>query len=188
MGNKRDNVRELKPRPTKSFQELVAEAVNQKLMTTIDAKINQVAQGLAREQQSTLEDIYSRLSTLEDLVLEQFGKTKDEYAMAVANTQDASRGLTEVGQVQENDVVRLEIATRLSTDAEFKGSSRHQAFYMGSGKSFGKEIEAQIIGMTKNETKEFTFNEKFVAKVKVQRVSRAPAPKAPEVENEHKNA
>jgi hypothetical protein len=174
-----------------SFQDLVAQAVNSKLLNTVNQQMNYLASLIAQEQRSNLEDIYSRLNTLESLCLEKFGLTDEEFAILVAETEDKLSGFIAGEIVEEGDLVRLEIATRTKEQEEFQGSTRTKLQNAGSTKTFGEEIESAIIGMKVNETKEIEFGKDkgMVAKVTIQTTSRAPIKEETKEEsNENKDA
>lgn len=194
MGKKRKNVSNAKSgkpqqRNQLSFQDQVAQAVNNKLMATLDQRMNYLASRIMQEQQSSLHDIYSRLTTLESLCCEKFGITEDDLAILVAETEDKSMGLEEADVVENGDLVRLEVSTRTKEQEEFQGTSKTKLNNAGSGQTFGAEIEEAILGMKKDETKEIEFGKDkgMVAKLTVQRVSRAPK-KEEEVKDENKDA
>lgn len=177
MGKKRANkVQSLKPND--SFQNVVNKAVRSNMQQFVLEQIQRVGQGLARELNGSLEDIYARLTTLEEVVLKQVGMTADEFAGLVANTEDQAAGLelVETGNVEKDDVVRLEVETKTEDQKEYQGSSKLKLTNTGSGATLGTELEEAILGMSLGETKEVPFgkDKKMTAKIKVVRVSRYP--------------
>lgn len=190
MGKKRNQNKAKKPVQQKSFQQTVAEAVNTKLMDTIDQKINMVGMQLLREQQNSLGDIYSRLMALESLCLEKFKLTEEEFAMLVAEAEDKAYGLETGDVVETGDLVRLTISTKASDQDEYAGTTKRKIENIGSGSTFGSEIESNILQMKVGETKEFKFgeNECMTAKVLIERTSRRPKPELTESSDETADA
>jgi len=183
MGKKKSNPGQ--NHPSNSFSDTVAQAVNQKLLDTIDMQMKRMAISITNNINSSLEDIYARLSTLEDLALEKFNMTKEEFAFLVADKEDAANGLESADSVIKGDVVRIEVQTKTVDQAEFQGNSNHKVSDIGSGRTLGLEIENQIIGMSKDEVKEIVFGEKeeFIAQIKVHKISRIKG-KVNEIKND----
>lgn len=184
MGNKRNNnVKQL--RPQNAFQDQVAQAVNQKMADYVSKQVNYLGSILAQEQKSNLEDIYSRLVALETLVLKNFNVSEDQFALMVADVQDNHAGLVSVDSVEKGDLVRLEISTKTKNQVDYSGISRQRIPQVGSGQTFGPQIEDAIVGMKLHEVKEIEFGQdnQLVAKLNVQRISRSK-----EVKDETNNA
>jgi hypothetical protein len=161
--------------PTTSFQDTVAKAVNEKLNATLNEKIQQAAILITRNLNSSIKDVYTRLTVVEDIISDKLGISQDELALMVASVEDKAAGLTEVEEVELNDLVRLEIQTKRPTDTEFLEKTRSQVASVGSGATYGSELEAKILGMKKGEVKEFTYGQgetEINVKFHVQRISR----------------
>lgn len=179
MGRRKNNdpgrVRQL--HPTRSFEQLVAEATQVKLGAFIEGQIAELGQNLLARQQQSLTSVMQRIIAIEEILLETVaGLTKDKLADRVATIQDRSEGFATVedGLVAIGDRVRLEIKTKTADQAEFQGSSRFQLDNTGSGATLGAELETAVVGMKVGETKEISFgeNKSLVASLNVHKVSR----------------
>ncbi len=173
MGNKKLNLVE-NQHSGKSFQKTVAEAVNQKLLDFLNSRFQHIAGLLTKRQDESLEDIYARLKTLEEIVCEKLNVPENEFASRVANIQDQSEGLVETEVVEGGNTVRIDLSTKTKDQKEFQGSTKTRVDNIGSAATFGPEIEGNILGMKKGETKEFEFgqNKEFIAKVVVHKISK----------------
>lgn len=175
-----------KPRPTKSFEQLVADATLSKFSGYINFNVSQTGQAIAQKIGSTLADLKTRILVIEDILLEAIPTlTKDDIRRRVSEVEDKAAGLVaaEDGVVAKGDRVRVEIKTKTSDQAEFQGASRMQIENAGSGNTLGSELEDAMIGMTVGETKEIKFGEEgaMTASISMERISRKPTePKSEE--------
>lgn len=137
--------------------------------------VNQAANQLAQQQSSTLETLFARVVVLEQVLIEKLGMTGDELVSRVADLEDSKEDLSRVETAELGDVVRIEVRTKTSDQAEFQGSSRLKIYDTGSGQTIGNELEPAIIGMKAGESKTVNFGKdgSMVAELKVDRVSRA---------------
>lgn len=187
MGKKRkQTTKQTGNRNQKSFQEQVAGAVNQKLDQVIQQRINYLGSLLSNQLKNQLEDLYARLTTLEDLCCKEFELTVDELSLLVADTEDKMMGLEAADVVEVGDLVRLIISTKTKEQEEYAGSTKQKLSQAGSGRTFGKEIEDAIIGMKTSEEKEIEFgkDKSMVAKLRVEKISRLPKKEDEEVKED----
>lgn len=142
----------------------------------INHKMKELSSQLAVQQATTLENLFSRVVVLEEIVMEKLGYTTDDLTAKVADIEDRNQGQALVqGAAQHNDVVRLEISTKTNDQDAFQGTSRLMVSNVGTGNTLGVELESAIIGMKSGESKELQFgeNKALTAKITVNRVSRA---------------
>lgn len=162
--------------PTRSFEQLVAEATRAKLGAYIDEQIEGAAQAILGRQQRALQGVFRRIVCLEEILMETVpGLTKESLAVRVSNIEDRADGFEATDEVvREGDRVRVEVKTRTIDQTEFQGASRLQIDNVGSGATLGKELETAIIGMKAGETKEIKFgkDESIVASISLDKVSR----------------
>lgn len=172
--------------PTRSFEQLVADATLSKLGGYIDDEIHELGQSLLIRQQQAMSNLLTRLVAVEEILTEKLGMTKDDLSNRVAAVQDRFEGFNEVTDraVETGDRVRLEIATRTADQSEYQGSSRLQIENAGSGQTLGSEIEGAVVGMKTGETKEITFGKdaSLAAKITVNRISAKPKAAAAKTE------
>lgn len=138
-----------------------------------------------QRQVNAVNNMFTRIVAMEELLMEKIGLTKDDLANQVATVIDRNDGyVPSTGPVKENDRVRLEVRTRTADQTEWQGASRLQVDAIGTGRTLGKEIEGAVIGMQVGETKEIDFGKdaSLKASVTVNRISAQP-PK-PEVKEE----
>lgn len=173
MGKKKGNSQ---PHASQSFQELLAQATLQKFAPYIQQQINYAAQGILQRQAQASANIFTRLIATEEVLMELVpGLTKERLATQVASVQDRNEGLEEsLESVQIGDRVRVEIKTKTADQTEYQGTSRMLIDNIGSGATLGKELEDNIIGMAKGETREVLFGKdnSLSASITLNRVSR----------------
>lgn len=161
--------------PNTSFQDTVAKAVNEKLNQSLNEKIQQAAILITKNLNSSIRDVYTRLTVIEDVISEKLGISQDELALLVAEVEDKAAGLTEVEEVQLGDLVRMEIQTKKSGEEIYSEKTRSQVAGIGYGATYGEVIENKVIGLKKNEMVEFEYGEgetKIDVKIHVQKISR----------------
>lgn len=163
-----------------SFENMVSKAALAQLGPEIAAMINQmgknIGSSLAKQSANTFEQLYKRVRSLEELLMEKLGVTAEELAGRIADMEDRAEGLVSVKTTESGDLVRLEIKTKTKADTEYQGASKLQIRNVGSGAHIGIEVESQILGMSTGETKEIEFgeNKEMQASIYVERVSRKP--------------
>lgn len=185
MGKKKTN--KTNPHLQQSMGQMVSRAALSQMLPQIEQiarhYVNQLGNQLAVQQASTLETLFARVVVLESIVMEKLGYTTEDLTAKVAGIEDEKEGLELVeGPAELNDVVRTEISTRTKDQAEYQGSSRLKISQTGSGQTIGNELENALLGMKAGEEKEIKFGKdgEMTAKLKVDRVSRAPKAPAPE--------
>jgi len=149
--------------------------------------VNQLGSNLSTQTASTLESMFSRIVVLETILIEKMGYTKEDLANKVADIEDQNQGLKKTeSSVEKNDVVRLEIKTKMKEQTEYQGTSKLRISQIGSGQTLGLELESAIIGMKSGETKEVEFgqNKEMLAQITLNRVSRSEKKQAAEASNE----
>jgi hypothetical protein len=191
MGRKEKRRLMKSPSRNTSFEELVSNATTARYKGLIKQEIDQLGQELAGQQADTLTKIYTRLVVLEKIVIEKLGVTQEDMASRIADAEDAPYGLQVVDTAEKGDRVRVQFAGKPATDAEYTKTSNTMINNIGSGGTFGKEIEDAIVGMKTDETKEITVGEAekaFNVKITVNRISRQPKPATPELPKEETSA
>lgn len=145
-----------------------------KIEQLVRAHVDSLGNQLTSQQISTFQNILLRLVTLEKLVIEKLGVTAEDLAKRVSDLEDSAEGLESVDTVELGDTVRLEISTKTKDQDRFQGSSLLKLDNTGKGEYLGQELEAALLGMKSNETKEINFGQDgaMVAKLTVNRVSR----------------
>ena len=188
MGKKKEQKRELKPtakngkpqvHPQQSFKQQISDASLAKLKPFIGQQVQLLGLQLQQEQQSTLRMLYTRLITVEKVIMDKLDITQDQFTDLVADEEDSSSGLKKVDVVKEGDLVRLEVSTKAADQKEFQGTSKMIVENCGlEPMTMGPEIESNLIGLKVGETKEIKFgkDDKMLAKVVINRVSRRPTP------------
>lgn len=179
MGKKRNNKRkEAADRGAAaqdSFKKLVAEAAKNAVKPYLDKQIQALGFQLQQQQQESLRALYTRLVTVEGILMEKFDIDEAGLANLVADTEDKAAGLRSVDVIEEGDLVRLEVATKAADQEEFQGNSRLVVEAVGLAPlTLGPEIEPQLVGLKVGEVKEVAFgaDNSMVAKLTINRVSR----------------
>jgi len=172
--------------PQQSFQQMVSDATLAKFKPYIDSQIQGVAAALAQQQRQQMENVFLRLTVLEQVVEEKLDISKDELAGRVADVEDQAQGFLPVKTVEEGDRVRMEIRTKAADQDEYQGESRLMVDNVGSGQTLGPEIEKPVVGMATGEVKEIKFgkDQSMTAQVTINRVSRAPKQEESDDSNE----
>lgn len=143
---------------------------------TIRQAIQQLGSQLATQSASTFEMLFSRILVLEEVLMDKFQLTAEDFANMISDNEDKREGLVKVeSPIEKGDTVRLEVATRTKDQTEFQGQSKLKVQNTGSGQNMGPDLEAAIIGMSLGETKEVNFGKdgEMVAKLSINRISRA---------------
>lgn len=177
-------------RPTMSFEQVVAQASLNRLKPYVSQMVSQESQNIRGAMGQTLRTMFSRLVVMERILMEKFGYSQDDLASLVSNVEDEHEGLVEVSdEVKLNDVVRFEIKTKAVDAVEYQGSSKLRTTKTGTGENLGKEIESNILGMKKGETKEFQINPKKPVDVcvTINKVSRRIEKEQPKPEKTDEN-
>ncbi len=160
---------------TQSFEQYMLAQTMSKFKGYIDAEVNAAAQQIANQQKSLLENMYVRIRTLEEIIIEKFDDIdKTNMAKRIAVIEDKAIGLEVVDQVKEGDRVRVEIATKAKDQEEFQGKSKMMIDQVGSGRTLGKELEGALLDMKTDEVRELDFgkDKTMVAQLTVNRISR----------------
>lgn len=171
-----------------SMGQLVSKAALAQMGPEIERMVfqytQQAANQIAQQQASTLETMFARIVVLEQLAIEK-GITQVELTERVADLQDRQEGLVKASKVETGDVVRLSVSTKRKDQENYQGTSKYRIYETGTGQSIGKEMEAALIGMEAGTEKEIEFGQDnlMMAKLSVDRISRAPKVVAEEVAN-----
>jgi hypothetical protein len=179
---------------TQSFGNMVSKAALAQMGPAIEKYVKAVVQNLGQQlsvqQAGTLETLFARTVVLEEILMDKFQLTKEDLATKVSEVEDRKENLEQADSIEKNDVVRLEISTKIADQTEYAGSSRLKVYETGSGGTLGNEIEDQLVGMKTGETKEFSFgkDKTMTAKVTIDRISRAKKVEVPQENNEAQNA
>lgn len=177
MGKKR-NAGNPQNHQTQSFGQMVSQAALAQLkpfiVDMVQQEVDQLSAKLTQQTANTIEMLYLRVLTLEDVAMEKLSITKDELAERVATREDLSEGLEAAAEAKVGDVIRMEIKTKTKDQPVFAGSSRLKVYSLGSGRTIGKELEDGIVGLKSGETKQIEFgkDKEVVAEVTINRVSR----------------
>ncbi len=178
------------PHQTASFQQLVAQTSLNRMKPYIEQLVSNESENIKNSINQTLRTMFSRIVVMERVLMEKFGYSQEDLANLVSSVEDEHEGLTEVtDEVKLNDVVRFEIKTKTVDAEEYQGSSRMRTTKTGTGESLGKEIEGQILGMKKGETKDFQINPKkdVTVRVTINKVSRRLEKQRIKPENTNEN-
>ena len=163
------------PRPTKTFTDLVGKSNQEQLKPYINQQVQAMGAQLAAQQRDTLEMILTRLTVMEKFVMEKLNITEDQIANRTADVQDELYGLTKVeDEVKVGDRVRCSISVQVAGADEFGAPAKQMIDNVGSGSTYGKEVEDEIIGIKLGESKEFSFGEakENKANITIDRISR----------------
>lgn len=172
----------------KSLGQLVSKAAIAQLGPQIEEVVKyyvkHLGEQLSNEQASTLQTLFARVVTIERILMEKHGYTAEDLAEKVSTLEDEKEGALKVsGPAELNDIVRLEIKTKMTEQKEFQGSSRLKVTSTGTGQTLGEELENALLGMSQGEVKEIVFGKDglMTAQLTVNRVSRlVNAPKVSE--------
>jgi hypothetical protein len=176
---------------TQSFGQMVSKAALSQMMPQIEDVVrhyvNQLGSQIAQKSAETIEHLHARVVCLEALLMDKGVTTKEELSDKIASIEDDKRGVAAVdGPAESGDSVRVTIETKLKDQAEYQGRSLVRIDNVGTGNSFGPELESAIVGMKANEVKEVTFgkDKELGARLSVARVSRPKAPQGVENANQ----
>lgn len=176
MGKKRKGTDRGRGGQNQSYQNLIAQQTLNKFQPYINSMVKQEVYAIAQQQKQLVENLYVRIRVLEELLAEKYEDvTKESLAYSIAEIEDRQDGYEAADVVQENDRVRVEIATKTQDQEEFQGSSKLMIDRVGSGQTLGKELEGAMLGMKNDEVKEIKFgkDESMTAQITLNRVSRS---------------
>jgi hypothetical protein len=169
---------------TQSFGQMVSKAALSQMMPQIEDVVrhyvNQLGSQIAQKSAETIEHLHARVVCLEALLMDKGVTTKEELSDKIASIEDDKRGVAAVdGPAESGDSV-------LKDQAEYQGRSLVRIDNVGTGNSFGPELESAIVGMKANEVKEVTFgkDKELGARLSVARVSRPKAAQGVENANQ----
>ena len=162
----------------------LVEAANQVVKPFVEQKVAQLGMQLHQEQTQTLRAIYTRLTTLEGLIQDKFDIDDEALAELVADTEDRGQNLfKQDGEAKEGDTLRITVSTKMDDQEEFQGESKLLVDSLGIAPfTIGPELEPQLIGLKMGQVVELKFGEdnKMVAQVTINRISRRPEVKESE--------
>lgn len=168
---------------TQAFGELVSRAALNQLLPDIKTMVAELGSKIALEQANSMELLYLRL-----LVLEQAsGLTQEELTERVTVLKDSFDGLEKVEESKLGDTLRIRLSFRENKEgANYNEPQDRRIEQVGTGKTLGPAIEAQLVNLKVGDEREFPLGEPatHTAKVTITRVSRPiPQPQvaAPEV-------
>lgn len=175
--NKRKNgtIKKAGAKPQKSFQQLVAEAANAKLLTTVQQEIYQLGGQIAQNQSRELSGIVTRLAAIEQVLIEKLGITEEQLTEKVATIEDQALGYERVEEVSSGDLVRLTVSTKKADAEEYTGESKLQVNNCGNSPfTLPQKLEEALITLKTGQTIEVPFgkDDSMKAKLTVDRVSR----------------
>ncbi len=156
---------------SKSALMQLAPQIEQMIMMQTEHGYNQISAKIS----PAIEVLYRRVLELEKIIIEGGMVTRDDLAARLADSEDLSKGLAKSNfAVKDGDTVRLTLSIKQAGTDTYKPESRMLVDNIGSGKSLGQEVEAQVLGMNSGDTKEFDIgaeNNRSTIKVVVNRVS-----------------
>ena len=182
MSTKRTN----KPKPTASFEDLVAKQTVAKFEPAIRSIMAQVLPQAIAPLSEHIQNLYLRVVSLEKLLLENVESIDENVLVnSIAQVEDDAQGLALVDrEVQKGDTVRMTL--QVHNEGAWTQPTKHSVSKFGSG-SLSVAVEEKVISFkTKaGESVEFDLEldgeEKRQVRVVVDRVS---APKVVEVPHE----
>jgi hypothetical protein len=174
-----------------SFQTLAQKAIMEKVAPFIQQQMQVIQFQIQGEMQNTLRGMYTRITVMEEVMMDKLGITEEEYVDMVIEKEDTSDGLEKVedGAVEAGDRVRITVMTKTKEQEEFAGESKLVLDNCGVAPfQIGEELEPQVVGMALGETKDFPFgkDKEMVAKITIDRIARRP--KLEEVKDESEDA
>lgn len=178
MGKKRSKVQQ---HQEQSFGNLVSKAALAQLGPYIAKMVSQLGSELAAQQASTIEKIFIRLVSIEKLLVEKNIVTQEEMINKVADVEDEQARLIPADTVSLGDTVRLDMRLKQPGDEAYKNEkSKFTVENVGTGATFGPDVETAIVGMKKGDVKEVMAGEKkdVTVEITVNRISTRPAPPA----------
>lgn len=178
--------------PQMSFEQQLANISLKNMKPYIDEQVRGAAVAIAGRVAQQVGPLMERIVVLEDILIENVdGLTKDILAEKIALKQDSREGFEQVSEVAEGDRVRMEIQVKTGED-DYDGTDRTLIDNIGLGAVLGPEIEKEVVGMTRGETKEIAFGEEkeSTAKITISMISRQPKKEeeAPKEELQDANA
>jgi len=183
-------------KPTKSFDQLVADTTIAKFKPFVQQQINTAAQQILQVQNNNLRQINLRVIATEKLLMNKLNMNEDEIAENIVAVEDEVEQLTKVDEVEKGDVVRVSIKTKGTKDTKFTEETRTRVDNVANVPfSLPKDVEDALVGMKEGDQKEITIRQAqpgetptkdhdIVVSMKIDRVSR----KIKESMNEDKNA
>jgi hypothetical protein len=164
---------------TQSFGQMVSKAALSQMLPQIEDivrhNINQLGNNLARQSADTIEHLHSRIITLEAIIMDRGIATKEELGEKIASLEDAKNGTIKVdGAAAQGDSVRVTLETKTKDQEDYQGKSMVRIDNVGTGNTFGPELESAILGMVAPSTKEVNFGQdgQLSARISLNRVSR----------------
>ena len=177
-GKKKDlRVKKQALKPTRSYEQLIAEENRKALEPFIQGTIQNYFGVMKQSLEKNLDSMYLRIMALEKIAMKEFGLTQGDLSNKVSDLEDELSGVESVTDaVKKGDLVRLNISTKKLTDKEFSKASDHMMIDVGNPPfAIAKEVEESVIGMKVGETKSTSFGEKekkVVTKLTIDRISR----------------
>lgn len=172
---------------TQSFQQLVGQANRDALKPYVEqlvvAHVSNLGNQIAARMFTQLGNIQTRIIALERVLQQKLGLTNEELANLVLDIEDEATGYSKVDRAaQAGDFLRIELATKTSTETEFSRNVKREVASLGSDSDKNpdtKTMNDALVGMKAGETKEIMVGAVAV-RLTVNRVSEAPkAPEAP---------
>lgn len=164
---------------TQSFGQMVSKAALAQMGPEIEDLVrhyvNQLGSSVARQSADTIEHLHSRVVCLEAMIIDKGVATKDELGEKIASMEDSKQGNEKVTDAAKlGDTVRVTLETRTKDQDEYQGKSMIRVDNVGSGNTYGPELEGGMLGMVAPEVKEFSFGKdgQLMARVTLNRVSR----------------
>lgn len=167
------------PKPTRSFDQMVADATVAKFGPFVAEQVARFGNEWAARQAEAIKTLHIRYNVLEDIVSELTpGATEELFVERYVAGEDAFDGFEPKpeGPVEVNNRIRFELQHQKVGDVEFTPIKHFVVTWVGSGKTFGKIIEDALVGMSVGEEKQFTVEDGTKVRLKVNRISRAITP------------
>lgn len=166
-----------RPAQTQGFADMTSNAVINKLKPYIE---NSVQQATAQLAQTTVEDISAlatRLVSLENIICEKLGMTREDLAQRVADEEDIVLGMERVEEVQQGDTVRVENVYINNETQTVIGTRRQLIHDIGADSENGPINFPTLLGAKSGTTIDINIpgNDKVTVKMTVNRVSRKKA-------------
>lgn len=166
------------PRPTQSFQNLVAQTATKMLHKDIDQRIMVMGRQLAANQSRELAEILTRISAMERILIENNLTTLDNLVETIATIEDEALGLVkiEAGEAEVGDKLRLTLSSKESEKEEYGETSQITVNNLnGEQLTLPKELEEALVGARAGELVKtsFTSRDKTIdVKMVIDRISR----------------
>lgn len=161
--------------PTRSFDQMVSDESLKRYQGYIDESIRQGEAKLAKSQLESSAMILKRLIALESLLADKVGITSADIVNKVMEIEDAALGYEGAGpdaSVQAGNALRIQYQSKLSTEENFSPVKKLNLYRVNTEPfEINKDLESQIIGMKKGETKQIDINVPVVGKEELMTVN-----------------